>query len=71
MTAYEIAEALMGLAATSDTDLVEFCVAPSEDEAWVADAVSYKDAEILTCDAGFVLRMNDGSEFQITVVQSR
>ncbi len=30
MTAHEIAEALMGLAATSDTDLTEFCVAPAE-----------------------------------------
>jgi hypothetical protein len=32
---------------------------------------SYKDAGILTNDAGFVLSLPDGSEFQVTVVKSR
>lgn len=34
-------------------------------------AESYEDAGLLTRDAGIVLRFEDGSEFQITVKQSR
>ncbi|MFW6124523.1 MAG: hypothetical protein ACOC46_00125 [Pirellulales bacterium] len=32
---------------------------------------SYAEAGVLTSDAGFVLRMADGSEYQVTVKQSR
>jgi len=32
---------------------------------------SYEEVLMLTTDAGLVLRMNDGSEFQITIVRSR
>jgi hypothetical protein len=32
---------------------------------------SYADGGYLTHDAGLVLRLADGSEFQITIVQSR
>ncbi len=32
---------------------------------------SFEDAGVLTSDNGFVLRLQDGSEYQITVVQSR
>lgn len=35
---------------------------------WV---LSYKAAGILTPDAGLVVRMADGTEYQITVVRSR
>lgn len=32
---------------------------------------TYEDADVLTSDCGMVLRMNDGTEFQITIVRSR
>jgi len=32
---------------------------------------SFAEAGVLTNDNGFVLAMKDGSEFQITIVQSR
>jgi hypothetical protein len=34
-------------------------------------AESFEEAGILTTDAGLVLRMRDGSEFQLTIRQSR
>ena len=71
MTDHEIAEALQGLAATSNEPLTEYLAAPAEDDIQVTDAVSYAESGVLTYDAGFVLRMSDGTEFQITVVQSR
>lgn len=36
----------------------------------ITDTLSFERAGILTTDAGFVVRPPDGSEFQITVVQS-
>ena len=71
MTAHEIAEALQGLVATCDEPLTEYLAAPAEDDVCVTDAVSYAGAGVLTHDAGFVLRMSDGTEFQVTVVRSR
>jgi hypothetical protein len=35
------------------------------------DIRSFGDAGVLTRNEGLVLRLSDGSEFQITVVQSR
>ena len=32
---------------------------------------TYEEAGVLTRDAGLIIRMQDGSEFQITIVQSR
>lgn len=32
---------------------------------------SYEEAGVLTRDAGFIVSMEDGSEYQITVVRSR
>ena len=32
---------------------------------------SFADAELLTTNAGLIIRCRDGSEFQLTVVQSR
>lgn len=37
----------------------------------VAGSSTYAEAGILTTDAGFVLRMVGGSEFQITIIKSR
>lgn len=34
-------------------------------------AVNFIDTGLLTRDAGVLLKMEDGSEFQITIVQSR
>ncbi|MBK8270183.1 MAG: hypothetical protein IPK83_18550 [Planctomycetes bacterium] len=39
-------------------------------EGW-ASARSFQDVAMLTANAGVVLRMSDGSEFQITIVKSR
>ncbi|MDI6706147.1 MAG: hypothetical protein QME73_07815 [Bacillota bacterium] len=36
-----------------------------------ASARSYEDSGIMTCNEGLVIRTADGSEFQITIVQSR
>jgi len=33
--------------------------------------LSYREAGVMTADAGLVIRLADGSEFQITVVKSR
>ena len=37
----------------------------------LARVVTFADAGIMTNNAGLVVRMKDGSEFQITIVQSR
>ena len=37
----------------------------------ITSADSFADAQLLTTDAGIVLRTQDGSEFQITIVQRR
>ncbi len=37
----------------------------------VRDAIPYDELGVLTNNAGLVVRMDDGSEFQITVVRSR
>ena len=61
-------------------DLVAFgiteCIAETEPNgARIVDEVrsieSFEAADILTHDAGFVIRMTDGTEFQVTVVRSR
>lgn len=36
-----------------------------------ASSSTYADGGVLTNDAGFVLRMHDGSEFQITIIKSK
>jgi hypothetical protein len=37
----------------------------------VSASSSFSDRGLLTCDEGVVIRLEDGSEFQVTVVQSR
>ena len=37
----------------------------------VRSVVPYREAGVLTGNAGLVVTMNDGSEFQLTIVQSR
>ena len=41
------------------------------EESPVDRAVPYDEAGVLTRNAGIVVRLRDGSEFQITVVRSR
>lgn len=51
---------LNGELSLEDTDLEEIRVAQS-----------FNEAGVLSSDEGLVLRMQDGSEFQITIRQSR
>lgn len=63
----------------SDTELqdalmlmVEMAVEAGTDDASNIDRVtSYADACVLTSDAGFVVRLRDGAEFQVTIVRSK
>ena len=41
------------------------------DEDEVTMVVNFQEAGMLTCNSGLVVRTIDGSEFQITIVQSR
>ena len=68
------------IVALFDTLLLEGCEA-SEDEPRdddydeilgnIRSASTFRDAQVLTTDAGLVVRMQDGSEFQVTVVRSK
>lgn len=42
-----------------------------EHETKIMDYARFEDAEILSSNEGLVIKMTDGSEFQITIVQSR
>jgi hypothetical protein len=42
-----------------------------DDVVTVVDANSFANEGVLTTDAGLVLYMSDGSQFQITIVRSR
>lgn len=49
---------------------------PYDDEASVVGAgpvvtQTFEELGVLTSDAGFVIRLADGSEFQVTIVKSR
>ncbi len=38
---------------------------------YVVSSSTFEEAGVLTDDAGFVLRMANGSEFQVTIVKSK
>ncbi len=40
-------------------------------EECIASVRSYEDVGMLTSDSGLVIRMADGSEYQLTIVQSK
>lgn len=73
----EMVASLLG-ALVSDDDAVDRTY---DDLGWPADpdddvvrpvaATAYESAGVLTRDDGFVLTMDDGAEFQVTVVRSR
>lgn len=44
-------------------------ILPTADEALVS-VTTFADAGVMTYNRGLVLRLGDGSEFQITIVQS-
>ena len=60
-TEVEIEEHLAELLLGGDSDLPEV----------VADVVTFRDAGVLTNERGLVLKLADGSEFQVTIVQSK
>jgi len=55
--------------ATTDTD------EPNEDddqsEVWIDSAATFADGGVLTLNKGLVVRLSDGSEFQLSIVRSR
>ena len=58
-------EDALNLLISGELDLVD--TALSE----VSNSKTYAEAGLLTRDSGLVLRMEDGSEFQITIKQSK
>jgi hypothetical protein len=61
MKAHEVATELRQLLLDGSSDVLR---------EHVEDVTTFADAELLTRDAGVVVTMVDGSEFQLTVVKS-
>jgi len=49
----------------------ELNVTESFDPDGVREVATFAEAEVMTLNHGLVVRMDDGSEFQITIVRSR
>lgn len=58
-------EDALNLLISGELDLVDTALGE------VSNIETYAEAGILTRDSGLVLRMEDGSEFQITIKQSK
>lgn len=58
-------EDALNLLISGELDLVDTALGE------VSNIKTYAEAGILTQDSGLVLRMEDGSEFQITIKQSK
>ena len=54
-----------------DGTLADYLRDMVDDAEGVTDAVTFRDAGLLTGNAGVVIRLANGAEFQITIVQSR
>jgi hypothetical protein len=52
-------------------ELIETMAEAIAEQTEVRMVMTYEEAGMLTNDTGLVVRTNDGSEFQITVVKSR
>mgnify|MGYP007090406149 CR=1 FL=1 len=52
-------------------DALNLLISGELDLGEVSNIKTYAEAGILTRDSGLVLRMEDGSEFQITIKQSK
>ena len=59
-------EALLATMLEEHADLDE-----NDDDVVVAEVVTFRDAGVLTRNAGLVVRLDDGTEFQITIVRSK
>ena len=73
MSEHDLEQALAGIldeASVTEPDDEMTATIPVE-LTGVRDVASYRDAGVLTNNAGLVVLMKDGSEFQITIVQSR
>lgn len=64
MDAHELVDAMMDALSGSTLEA-------EMTEAAVEKVRTFSDAGLLTRDAGIVLTLDDGSEFQLTVVRSR
>jgi hypothetical protein len=42
-----------------------------ESEVWIDSAATFADDGVLTLNKGLVVRLSDGSEFQLSIVRSR
>ncbi|MCC6651544.1 MAG: hypothetical protein IT348_10395 [Candidatus Eisenbacteria bacterium] len=69
MDATRLAEILIDLLDEHVDDLDDAGLSASE--LMGAEVETFRDAGVLTDDAGFVVTLADGSEFQIIVIQSR
>ena len=70
MTADEMAQALAALV-EADAGQMAAEVTGDDDAPGLESVNSYADAGVLTSEAGLVVALTDGSEFQVTVVRSR
>lgn len=59
----------------TETKLVEYLMEvldfASEEDGMIIGSSSFEDVGMMTSNEGLVVRMKDGSEFQITVVKSK
>ena len=61
-------EALPTDTTTADKDDAE---ADGESEVWIDSAATFADEGVMTLNKGLVVRLSDGSEFQLSIVCSR
>jgi hypothetical protein len=55
------------IGAASDTDEVD----DGELEVWIDSAATFADDGVMTLNKGLVVRLSDGTQFQLTIVRSR
>lgn len=61
-------EALPTATITADEDDAE---PDGESEVWIDSAATFADEGVMTLNKGLVVRLSDGSEFQLSIVRSR
>lgn len=54
-----------------DTEMADLMRDIASDTDGIEQVLTYAATEIVTRDAGLVVRMSNGAEYQITIVQSR
>ena len=65
----DVLNALLADAIYSTANLVE--IEPPEELGYIHSTETFEEAGVLTMNKGLVLRMKDGSEYQVTIVRSR